>query len=160
MKPAEIQHLPEHFKIILIDESARLQIPLDDGSSYAFITGEKEEDRPFRILVGREDFVSEKAEAFEPVPKTFVLTQNYPNPFNPETKINYELPGAEHVKLFVYNILGRRILKLVDKEQSAGRYTVTWDGRDTYGQTVSAGVYIIRLEAGAFVGIRKMVLTK
>ena len=160
LKPAEIQHLPEHFKIILIDESARLQIPLDDGSSYAFITGEKEEDRPFRILVGREDFVSEKAEAFEPVPKTFVLTQNYPNPFNPETKINYELPGAEHVKLFVYNILGRRILKLVDKEQSAGRYTVTWDGRDTYGQTVSAGVYIIRLEAGAFVGIRKMVLTK
>ncbi|RMD93410.1 MAG: T9SS C-terminal target domain-containing protein, partial [Calditrichaeota bacterium] len=107
------------------------------------------------------------ADGWEPVvvassakPERFVLDQNYPNPFNPSTVIRYGLPEATHVKLTVYNTLGQRVATLVDGYQSAGFKTVKWDGRDSSGHTVSAGIYVYRLEAGDRVLIKKMAFTK
>jgi len=71
--------------------------------------------------------------------------QNYPNPFNPETVIQYELPRKGIVKLDIYNLLGRRIRKLVEQEQDCGLYSVVWDGRDEQGASVASGVYIYQL---------------
>ena len=78
-------------------------------------------------------------------PVGFALGQSYPNPFNPATIIPYELAATAPVRLEVFNVLGQRVVTLVDAEQAAGHYAVEWDGRDASGQGVAAGVYIYRL---------------
>ncbi len=88
-------------------------------------------------------------------PKNFTLEQNYPNPFNPSTKIRFDIPKQSFIKLVVYDILGREIEKLVDKEMLPGSYETTFDGRN-----LSNGVYFYRIEAGGFVKSSKMVLIK
>ena len=91
-------------------------------------------------------------------PEGFVLGQNYPNPFNPSTIIPYELAEGAHVRLEVFNTLGQRIAKLVDGEQGAGAYRVRWNGTDTSGRAVAAGVYVYRLMVDRMHQIGRMVL--
>ena len=92
------------------------------------------------------------------LPVDFALGQNYPNPFNPSTLIPYQLPVAAHVRLEVFNMLGQRLVRLVDSERSAGAHTARWDGTDAAGRAVGAGVYIYRLSSGGMKVSRRMVL--
>ena len=94
------------------------------------------------------------------LPERFLLSQNYPNPFNPSTRIVYELPGNSRVSLTVYDVLGRSVINLVNKEQTAGRYSVVWDGRNSNDNLVNSGVYFYRLDAGSFTETKRMVLVK
>ncbi|OGG44698.1 MAG: hypothetical protein A3F84_28760 [Candidatus Handelsmanbacteria bacterium RIFCSPLOWO2_12_FULL_64_10] len=94
------------------------------------------------------------------VPEAFGLEQSYPNPFNPATTIRYALPEASNVSLVVYNILGQQVRVLVNGAQGPGYHTAVWDGRDEAGRMAATGVYIYRLQAGAFSQIRKMILAK
>jgi hypothetical protein len=96
----------------------------------------------------------------EAIPATFALTQNYPNPFNPVTTIHYELAKEGHVEIVIYNMLGEVIATLVNGEQNAGYYDVTWNGQNDKHQTVASGVYLYKMRAGDFVGVQKMVLMK
>jgi 6-phosphogluconolactonase (cycloisomerase 2 family) len=94
-------------------------------------------------------------------PKEYRLQQNYPNPFNPVTTIRYELPQDAHVRLTIYDLLGREVTTLVNQAQSAGVYNLPWHGLNCYGAPVASGIYIYRLEAGRdFVQSRKMLLLK
>ncbi len=95
-----------------------------------------------------------------PLQQTFALYPNVPNPFNPTTVIKYQLRDQGSVSLAVYNILGRRVKTLVDRTQQAGHYSTSWDGCDDSGKEVAAGVYLYRLQAGAFAQTRKMALVK
>ena len=88
------------------------------------------------------------------------LAQNVPNPFNPTTQLGYQIAADVHVTLAVYDVAGRLVRTLVDKQQSAGGYTETWDGYDNKGRLVSSGVYFYRLTAGDFVQTRRMVMLK
>lgn len=94
------------------------------------------------------------------LPVTFALQQNYPNPFNPETMIQYQLPVRVAVTLKVFNALGQEVRTLVQKVQAPGVYRITWDGQDSRGKTLSAGVYLFQLQAGDFNMTRKMALVK
>jgi photosystem II stability/assembly factor-like uncharacterized protein len=85
------------------------------------------------------------------------LGQNRPNPFSGGTEIRYQLANKGKVRLVVYNILGQGVRRVVDKQQEAGAYMATWDGRDGTGGIVSSGVYFYRLEAGGKSQTRKMV---
>ncbi|MFA6473684.1 MAG: peptidoglycan DD-metalloendopeptidase family protein [Patescibacteria group bacterium] len=89
------------------------------------------------------------------LPSVFAVGQNYPNPFNPATTIAYTLPSATHVTLDVYNILGQRVVTLVDEQQTAGEHTATWDANP-----YSSGVYFYRLQAGEATETKKMLLLK
>ena len=93
-------------------------------------------------------------------PQTFVLNQNYPNPFNPTTQINYQLAKDVHVKLTIYNMLGQEVRQLVNDLQQAGTYRIFWDARDQSGSAVPTGIYHYRLQAGNFISVKKMILTK
>ena len=94
-------------------------------------------------------------------PDTYTLFPNYPNPFNAETMIRYDLPEAEAVRLSVHNLAGQHVRTLMDEERPAGSHSVTWDGRDDAGQSVSSGVYLYRLNvAGRWMGTRKMLLIR
>jgi hypothetical protein len=90
----------------------------------------------------------------------FRLAQNYPNPFNLSTVNCYDLPKSVHVKLSIYDILGRRVRTLVDATKPAGQHITTWDGRNNAGVQISNGVYMYHIEAGKFKRMRKLTLIR
>jgi len=92
----------------------------------------------------------------------FVLNQNYPNPFNPETTIQYSIPIVDvkfayttNTVLKVYNILGKEVATLVNKQQVPGNYSVVFDASN-----LSSGIYYYQLKKGEFVETKKMILLK
>jgi hypothetical protein len=106
--------------------------------------------------------------SIEQSPLEFKLYQNYPNPFNPTTKIKYSIPsvsqsplpggargGWMNVQLKIYDILGREVATLVNKQQSPGNYDVEFNASN-----LSSGVYFYKLTAGELVETRKMLLLK
>jgi hypothetical protein len=92
---------------------------------------------------------------------SFQLGQNSPNPFNAMTGIKYRLRNAGRVNLFVYDIRGRLIKKVLDNRfHSYGYFTVTWNGRDHSGRDVCPGIYVYRMTTGRFTKTRRMMLVK
>jgi len=89
------------------------------------------------------------------LPTVTELYQNYPNPFNAGTMISYELAGAAHVKLEIYNLRGQEIATLVDAQQQAGYGSVTWEDSEA-----ASGVYFYRLTAGDFTEVKRMTLLR
>ena len=89
------------------------------------------------------------------IPVSFSLEQNYPNPFNPVTKIRYTLANTEKVNLIIYDILGRKIITLVNEEQKAGTYNFQFDAHN-----LASGIYFYRIEAGTSNKVNKMMLVK
>ena len=85
---------------------------------------------------------------------------NYPNPFNPKTTIEYGIPSESNVRLVIFDILGREVLTLLDEFQKPGYKSILWDGKDSFGNSVSAGMYFYVLEVGRKKEIMKMVLLK
>jgi hypothetical protein len=94
------------------------------------------------------------------VPQTFELSQNYPNPFNPTTIISYGIPQNSVVTLSIYNMLGQKIKTLVSEQKNAGTYSVQWNGDNEFGQKVSSGAYIYKINTGNFVKSMKLILMK
>ncbi|MFC1546989.1 T9SS type A sorting domain-containing protein [Candidatus Neomarinimicrobiota bacterium] len=94
------------------------------------------------------------------LPKEFALHQNYPNPFNPLTTIRFDLPVATDVKLMVYDILGRNIMRMVHQTMDPGYHAVVWQGLDDRGRLVPSGIYIVRLVTPEYTRSIKMVLLK
>jgi hypothetical protein len=86
-------------------------------------------------------------------PTEFKIYQNYPNPFNPTTVVNYYLPKAAKVELFVYNLLGQKLVELVNSEKPAGHHTINFDASN-----LSSGVYYYSFQAGQFTDVKKMIL--
>ncbi len=89
------------------------------------------------------------------LPSSLALYQNYPNPFNPITTIRFDLSVRSKVSIDIYNILGRKVATVVDRELSAGRHEVEFDGAG-----LASGVYFYRLMAGGAVRTKKMLLIK
>jgi hypothetical protein len=88
------------------------------------------------------------------------LASSHPNPFNPSTVIEFGLASPSHVRLAIYNVLGREVKTLVDEHRSAGDHAVSWDGKNNSGSAVSNGVYFCKIAAGDFEQVRKLVLLK
>ena len=91
----------------------------------------------------------------ETTPTTFNLAQNYPNPFNPATTISFALAKDGHVKLTVFDILGRTVVELIDGVKAAGKHKVIFDAND-----LSSGLYLYRLETEQYKQVRKMLLVR
>ena len=94
--------------------------------------------------------------AREEIPSDFELTQNYPNPFNPLTTINFHLPEQSQVYVGVYDVQGRQVATLVDKELNAGCYDTYWNGRDQEGNTVESGLYMYKIIANNYTDSKVM----
>lgn len=102
----------------------------------------------YAVATGLDDFP-------DGLPAEYALKVNYPNPFNPSTRIEYALPEVGHVRLDVFDMLGRLVTTLIDSVQLPGQYGVTFDaGR------LPSGVYLYRMTAGSFVQTNRMLLMK
>jgi Zn-dependent metalloprotease len=94
------------------------------------------------------------------LPNAFALENNYPNPFNPSTMIGFNIPLEQHVRLEIFDLLGRVVRTLVDKDLQAGHHQVEWDGRTASGDRTSSGVYFARLISGDNQAVIRMSLIK
>ncbi|OIO18129.1 MAG: hypothetical protein AUJ54_08795 [Ignavibacteria bacterium CG1_02_37_35] len=94
------------------------------------------------------------------VANEFMLYQNYPNPFNPATTINFSIAEKSNVQLRVFNLLGEVVKTLVNQNEEAGVHSITWNGLNETGAPVNSGIYLLRLEAGSQIQMRKMILLK
>jgi len=96
------------------------------------------------------------------IPDNFILNQNYPNPFNATTNINFFNNKKSFIIIKIYNILGKEIETLTNKEFQRGEYSLTWNANN-----YSSGVYIYKIEVvdptgkkGDYVNVKKMLLIK
>jgi hypothetical protein len=94
------------------------------------------------------------------IPDVFKVEQNYPNPFNLSTVIRFSVPIATQVSVTVYDMTGRKIIRLINDDMEAGYYTVTWDGKNSKGVAVGSGTYLYVVTAGGYREVKKMVLLK
>ena len=96
----------------------------------------------------------------EIIPSVFALHQNYPNPFNPTTSIEYDLPNDSYTVVTVFDVMGKHVKTLVEKNQSAGFKTIRWDAKNDEGESVAAGMYIYQIKSGVNIASKKMILLR
>ncbi|MCK5331305.1 MAG: T9SS type A sorting domain-containing protein, partial [Candidatus Marinimicrobia bacterium] len=94
------------------------------------------------------------------LPTEYQLRQNFPNPFNPVTTIRYDLPEISHVRIDIYDILGREVATLVNRREEAGYRAILWDGTDNSGRVLGSGVYFYQINATNYTKTKKMLLIK
>lgn len=94
------------------------------------------------------------------IPTEYNLSQNFPNPFNPTTKIDYSISVEGKVNIVVYDIVGREVMNLVNSVQTAGFYSVNFNGAN-----LASGMYFYRINVTGesdnnFRATKRMVLIK
>lgn len=139
-----IEYIGEDFSTVI------LSFPLyymNESETYEFINYVFAEK--FGLLT------SVDADEKDNIPLTFSLQQNYPNPFNPSTNIEFSLPQNQKVTLKIYDLLGRLVSTLVDRELNAGNHKVTFNAGD-----LSSGVYFYTINAGEFNATKKLILLR
>jgi PKD repeat protein len=141
------------------DEITEIADGAKDGERLIFMLGEYESE-PTQITFSGGMNLRKVDLLFTGVPSEFTLIGNFPNPFNPVTTIKYGLPNESNVTITITNILGKEVRTLINKHQPEGYHSVLWNGKDKQDQTVSAGVYLYRIEAGEYIQTRKMILLK
>jgi hypothetical protein len=78
------------------------------------------------------------------LPSKYCLSQNYPNPFNPTTKFDFELPENSKVRIELYNVLGKKVVSIINENYQAGYYT-----KEINGNNLSSGVYFLIMSANS-----------
>lgn len=89
------------------------------------------------------------------IPSSYSLKQNYPNPFNPATNVSFDVPKASQVKISVYDVMGKEVDVVVNKQMEAGSYSFTYDA-----SKLSTGLYFYTLTSGDYKETKKMMLIK
>jgi hypothetical protein len=97
----------------------------------------------------------ERTQPIQILPTNYVLHQNYPNPFNSGTRIKFEIPAAEQVRLKLFDITGREIATLLNETRTAGVYEIILSS-----EKLSSGVYFYQIIAGNFISTKKCVVLK
>jgi hypothetical protein len=97
---------------------------------------------------------------FSGLPTAMRLHQNYPNPFNPSTDIAVEIPQADHIRLDVFDAVGRLVATLADGNYGAGYHPFTWNAVDAQGRQLPGGVYFYRVTTSKGIETRQMQLQK
>ena len=148
--------------IEIMNNSDQLVIAYDIKDDAGWILASDEEYRlsGYGEIVVSGDITGFTLNKVPEIPLTYSVSQNYPNPFNPTTTIRYELPEYSHVSIIIYDLMGRRMTTLVNEPEEPGYKTIVWDGTDSFGKQVSAGVYLYQIRAGNYTRVRKMALLK
>ena len=90
-----------------------------------------------------------------PLPTEFAYYQNYPNPFNAITALRFDVPQESRVEIAIFNIMGQEVARPVDEVFVPGRYRVLFNAG-----ALPSGMYLVRMNAGGFAQVSKMMLLK
>jgi hypothetical protein len=160
IKGAGTDATPHDYKFV--DENAVV------GKTYYYyledisFSGERDRSHIIKVIID----ISGKLKVTDLMkPATFALLQNFPNPFNPETWIPFHLATDVDVAIRIFDIRGQEVRTIHLGQMPTGYYdtrgkAVLWDGRDSYGQEVSSGIYFYSLTAGKFHATRKLTIIK
>ena len=138
---------PDGFELYVIDRDRGTAVQRD-GNTFEVTLTRDAPVRHLRLIAGTEAFAQTGSEGAPLEFTGFALDANYPNPFAERTTISYHLDARGPATLEVFDLLGRRVLVLAEGDHSAGSHSIEWDARDASGQSVSNGLYLIRLRAG------------
>ena len=94
------------------------------------------------------------------IPQPARLGQNVPNLFNPRTTISFNLSTAGKATLSIFDVSGKRVRTLVDRNLEAGDHQFTWNGADDGGRPAAAGVYLYKLDSGQVHEVKRMTLVR
>ena len=138
-------------------ESTKLSFVNSENSNFKIVVHEakKEEISISGTINAQSSIVLTSKTEGKTTPAFFKLDQNYPNPFNPSTTISYQLPSSSFVNLKVYDVLGKEVATLVNKEKSTGNYEVKFNA-----SYLPSGVYVYKITTTNFSQTRKMLLVK
>ena len=114
----------------------------------------------WHIEVYGEEMTGIAEEKLNGIPEDFKLLGNYPNPFNSSTAIKFGLPEGAAVKIEIFDALGRLTRVLADNTLPAGYHRIAWHGKNEAGETVSSGVYLVRMTVAGRTFDKRMVLLK
>ncbi|MBD3382384.1 MAG: T9SS type A sorting domain-containing protein [candidate division Zixibacteria bacterium] len=148
---AELIRLAEDARVLCVDPGP-LHL-LDDYKNAGMILNQD-------IYLDYRSYATVKLDEDDVRPESFALKQNYPNPFNPQTEISYSLEEESEVSLVIYNVVGQKVITLVEEKQQAGSHTIRFDGLDKDGREVASGMYFYRLTVDGVSKSRKMILMK
>jgi hypothetical protein len=134
-----------------------LEVTIDSGYIFGGLAlGGAHQNTPIYIIktdkIGNVVSVNNSSQL---LPKGVKLNQNFPNPFNPSTIISYEIPKRAHVKLSIYDILGKEVKVLINEKKNAGKYEVKWNAGD-----FSSGIYFYTLDVENFIITKKLIYLK
>lgn len=156
---ADLVNVPEGWSVILTDHHTGVESDLiSETYSFEYATEKSKalkavkKMQPERFTMDASESESERfvltitpdeattADSGADLPQKLTLNPNYPNPFNPVTTISYKLPEDARVELAVYDLMGRRVITLVDEQQRAGIHEAAWDASG-----MASGTYMYRL---------------
>jgi hypothetical protein len=127
---------------------------LNHTSNYYLMSNTADPNNPYSGI-NKIDIITGIHETNTQVLDRLWLSQNYPNPFNPVTRIRFTIPRQEKVELAVYDILGRKVIELLNRTMPAGMHQVEFNG-----EGMASGLYFYIIRAGNYKDIKKMVLIK
>ena len=148
---------PADYQLQLIDRDHDRTRPITN-SQFAVTLTPDHPTRHLRLVMGSPAFTEQEAAGV--VPRTTALGAGYPNPAREAVSFEYQLSEEQRVVIAVYDVLGRRMQTLIDRQQPAGNHSVRWDGRQSNGAQAASGVYIVRMQAGSFSATRRIVLVR
>ena len=122
-------------------EESEIFVKVDPEDNF----GESNESNNIASIVVSYEAVDEGIAAH---PAGFELNFCQPNPMTHSVQVNYAVPEPMTVRLRIYDVTGRSVAKLVDEKHLPGTYELVWDGRDSSGNLVGAGVYLLCLDNG------------
>jgi len=130
---------------------------LDVGDYYADIIIVSNDPDEAEIIVPAHLHVLGSGIEEKKIPKVFFIKQNYPNPFGSQTVIKYGCPRRAKVCIEVFDVMGRVVTTLVDREVEAGYHELTWRGDNKLGRKLANAVYFYRMQTNDFMETKKMV---
>jgi len=148
---ARLKGLGNQARVLLVNPATNLTWLLAHGE-----TAEVKLSEPhaiYSVYIGNEEYLINKQQSIMPV--EISLNQNYPNPFNPTTNIRFAITEQQHVRLEIYDVIGRRVQVLQDGILQAGWHNAQFDGR-----SLASGIYFYRLQTGSVVKVRQMSMIK
>jgi hypothetical protein len=151
--------LPDGFERYVIDLEDRRRVAVT-GQSFTATLPAGESTRRYRIVVGTPTFAEQESDGISLQSFETALHANYPNPVRSATTIEYQLAESGPVSIEIYNVLGQRVRRLVDREHEAGPHAVQWDGRNDAGQPVASGPYFYRLQTSGASTARQMMVVR
>jgi len=173
-KLKQIDEVIENYKgesiveLALFDKLVYYSFELQDNEKARAISNELDKQFPnsqgsiegHKILgdekyFGKIAMQKDNSQIVEENPAEFGLFDNYPNPFNPSTIIKYQLPMSSMVNLKIFNILGQEVATLVNETQAAGKHEVKFTANN-----LSSGIYFVKISAGSFNKVKKIMLAK
>lgn len=148
---------PEGFDLFVFDLEREIPLPVTDGSVSVPVS--RTSPTRLRVVAGTKSFARSNNDEIALEQIDTALDKTYPNPFTDAATIDFQLEKPMHVRMEVYDLLGRRVAVLVDGQKSAGPHTITWRAQGG-GSRLASGVYFLRMRAGDFTATRKMTLIR